>query len=217
MNRGHGCLFAALALLVASCGSQSITLRPEPRSFTATDYERIYKAWTKDADEFAFGRLSDVLNATATFQSWELRWAYVVRYASDHGLATDARAEMLRASLADAEAHHRFFVTLSGQNYRESDITGDHSAWRIVLVDEDGAQTVPIEVEKVDRPDAATRTYFPSVSPFRHAFRIVFPARRPDGSPTISPDASHVLLRFTGPLGAVDLRWEFNGGAGGGQ
>jgi len=198
--------------MVVGCASQPLTLRPEPRSFTWRDYEEVYGAWTKDADEFAFGQLSDVLNVTATFQSWEFRWAYVVRYAHDHSLATEARAEVLRASLADAQDNHRFLVTLAGPDYRESDLTSERSAWRVLLVDERGAQTVPIEVERLDRPDATDRTYFPSISPFRHAFRVVFPARRSDGSPTIAPDADHVILRFTGPLGTVDLRWDFADG-----
>lgn len=195
----------------AGCGSAQLSLQPQPRSFTWRDYEDVYGAWTKDADEFEFGRLSDVLNATATFQSWEFRWAYVVRYAHDYSLSTEARTETLRASLQDAEQQHRFFVTLSGSNFRESDLTRESSAWRVLLVDERGEQTVPIEVEKVD-VTAAEKVYFPSVSPFRHAFRIVFPAFRPDGSPTIPPDARYVLLRFTGARGAVDLRWDFVGG-----
>lgn len=200
--------FAWVLLLAAGCASTTVSLRPQPRSFTWRDYEEVYRAWTREADEFEFGRLSDVLNATATFQSWELRWAYVVRYAHDYSLTTEARTEMLRASLADAQQHHRFFVTLSGSNYRESDLTGKDSAWRVLLVDEQGARTVPIEVEKVD-PTAADRVYYPSISPFRHAFRIVFPAYRPDGSPTIRPDARFVILRFTGARGTVDLRWDF--------
>lgn len=206
-------LLVGAAALVPStgCGSAQVSMQPQPRSFTWRDYEEVYEAWTRDADEFEFGRLSDVLNATATFQSWEFRWAYVVRYAHDYSLSTEARTEMLRASLDDAEQQHRFFVTLSGDDYRESDLTREDSAWRVLLIDETGEQTVPIEVDKVDAT-AADKVYFPSISPFRHAFRIVFPAYRPDGSPTIPPDARYVLLRFTGARGAVDLRWDFTRG-----
>jgi hypothetical protein len=201
----------ALILLCAlgtGCGAQAISLSPQARSFTSRDYEKVYDAWTRDADEFEFGRLSDVLNATATFQSWEFRWAYVVRYAHDYSLSTEARTEMLRASLADAEQHHRFFITMVGTDFRESDLSREESAWRVLLVDQRGAQTVPIEVDKVD-PTAAEKVYFPSISPFRHAYRIVFPAFRADGSPTIPPDADFVILRFTGARGAIDLRWSF--------
>lgn len=199
---------ALLCALASGCGATAISLSPQARSFTWRDYDEVYDAWTRDADEFEFGRLSDVLNATATFQSWEFRWAYVVRYAHDYSLSTEARTEMLRASLADAEQHHRFFVTLVGTDFRESDLSREESAWRVLLVDQRGAQTVPIEVDKVD-PTAAEKVYFPSISPFRHAYRIVFPAFRADGSPTIPPDADFVILRFTGARGAVDLRWDF--------
>lgn len=203
-------IFIGLGLIAIGCGSTPISLRPQPRSFTASDYERVYEAWTRDADDFAFGRLSDVLHVTSTFQAWEFRWAYVIRYSNDHSLQTDARSEMLRASLADAQEHHRFFVTLAGTNFRESDLTSPRTAWRVLLVDERGDQTVPVEIERIDRPDAAVKTYFPSVSPFRHAFRVVFPAFKPDGTPTIPNEARYVLLRFTGAIGTVDLRWDFS-------
>ena len=199
----------ALASLAAGCGSASLTMRPGPRSFTGSDYDDVYDAWTRDADEFAFGRLSDILHVTATFEAWEFRWAYVVRYAQDHGLTTDARTQLLRASLADAQQHHRFFVTLVGSNWRESDITSERSAWRVLLVDDRGRATPPVEVEKIDRPSADERLYFPSVNTQRQTFRIVFPARHEDGTPSIPAESPFVILRFTGAAGTVDLKWEF--------
>lgn len=198
----------ALAAVLVGCGGGSVSLRPEPRAFTPKDYEDVYDAWTRGEDEFAFGELSDVLHVTATFESWEFRWAYVVRYSEDYALDTESRTAMLRATLADAQEHHRFFVTLAGPRYRESDLTGELSAWRVLLIDHEGRQTVPLTIEKIERPDAAARTYFPSINPFRQAFRIVFPTQRPDGTPTIAPGATHVILRFTGAHGTVDLRWE---------
>jgi hypothetical protein len=202
-------LSVALALGAMGCGATELTLRAEPRSFTARDYEDVYEEWTRDADTFDFGQFSDVLDVTATFQSWELRWAYVVRYAEDYGLDTGARAEMLRATLEDAEHKHRFFITFVGTDWRSSDLTSERTSWRVLLVDEDGRETVPVEIEHIDRPDPATRTYFPSVSPLRYAFRLVFPAVTADGRRTIAPDARFVLLRFTGAEGQVDLRWDF--------
>lgn len=201
-----------VGLTVGACGSRPLTLRPEPRSFTHNDYRRIYEAWTREVEDFAWGRLEDVLHATATFESWEFRWAYVIRYAHDYGLSTQERAEMLRATLEDAQRHHRFFVTMVGYKFEESDLTGKRSAWRVLLVDENGRTAVPVEVEEVRKIGAVERILFPSVSPQRHAFRISFPTRHPDGTPTIPPDAEHALLRFTGVLGQVDLRWEFAAG-----
>lgn len=206
-------LFSFFLLLaggaLAGCAQPKVTLRPQPRAFTEDDYEKIYKRWTRGANEFAFGRLSDVLHATATFESWEFRWAYVVRYCHDHHMNTLERRRMLRETLDDAKRFHRFYVTMAGQKFPESDITNRRSAWRVVLVDQSGEYTVPIEVERIRKPGAADRMYFPSVSPFRHAFRIAFPVLRPDGRPTIPPGARLVWLRFAGAAGVVDLRWEF--------
>src|SRR5690606_35567206 len=126
-----------------------------------------------------------VLNVTATFESREFRWAYVVRYAHDFGLATDARNAMLAASLGDAGKHHRFFVTVGDGRPRDYDLTSEQTGWRVLLIDDRGRQVRPIEVEGLRSCGSAERTYFPSISPFRRAFRVVFPAQHEDGPPTI--------------------------------
>lgn len=195
------------AILLSACGARPISLSGGPRAFTANDYESIYDAWTREIDEFAFGRLSSVLHATVTMQSKEFRWAYVVRYAADYSLSTETRTEMLSASLADADANHRFFLTFVGQNFRESDLTSDRSAWRVMLVDGAGRTTAPTAIERIGQPSAAERTYFPSVSPQRHAFRLVFPIVDANGLPVIPEDAREVRMRFAGPGGNVDLVW----------
>jgi hypothetical protein len=201
---------ALATLALAACGGRQLPIRPASRSFTAGDYESLYGDWTRASDEFSFGRLEDVLHVTATFESWEFRWAYVVRYAADYSLRTEERTRLLRSSLADAQERHRFFVTLLGNRYRESDLTDPRSAWRVLLVDDRGRQTRPIEISRLRRPGAAERVYFPSVSPQRHTFRIAFPTHHNDGTPVIAPDSTHVILRFTGAEGAVDLRWDLD-------
>lgn len=204
-----GLLLLAVALL-AACGGRALPIRPSSRSFTADDYTSIYGDWTRTSDEFAFDRLEDILHVTATFESWEFRWAYVVRYAADYSLTTEERTRLLRSTLSDAQERHRFFVTMVGNRYRESDLTDERSAWRVLLVDEDGRQSRPIEVTRVRRPGAAERVYFPSVNPQRHVFRIAFPTQHRDGTPVIEGDARAVILRFTGAEGTVDLRWELD-------
>jgi len=205
-----------LALLVsggvlgaAGCGgSAPLSMHTQPRAFTPEDYDRIYAAWTREASGFELAALQDTLHVSATFQSWEHRWAYVVRYASDYSLDTNARTELLRASLVDAEETHRFFVTLVGGDWRESDLTNERTAWRAVLVDDRGRTLAPTELVRIARPGPNERGYY-KITPFRQVFRIAFPAHRADGTPTIAPSARRVTLRFTGPQGSVDLVWEF--------
>ncbi|MGB0679703.1 MAG: hypothetical protein ACPGUV_08595 [Polyangiales bacterium] len=198
---------AALASLAVACARPALRLTPAPRTFTPRDYERVYRTWTRSQDAFSMVTLSDVLHVTATFESWEFRWAYVVRYADDFHLTPAARDRMLRASLTDARRRHRFLVTLAGPVYRESDLTHKRSGWRVLLVDEDGNHHAPIELEKIKRPGAADRTYFPSITPFRQAFRVVFPAQRADGTPVLRPRTRKFTLRFAGTPSSVELHW----------
>ena len=101
MTRSAAPIAALLAALtLAACGTTAVSIRPAARSFTPDDYDDIYGRWTRAEDEFAFGRLEDILHVTATFESWEFRWAYVIRYAADYALQTEERTRLLRSSLA---------------------------------------------------------------------------------------------------------------------
>ena len=197
----------ALALGGAGCGSARLPLQEASRAFTPADYGGVYDRWTRAADDFHFGRLAEVLHVTATFESWEFRWAYVARYAAEHSFTTEERLRLLEESLADSRDRHRFFVTLAGPIWREGDLTGAQSDWRVLLVDSTGRQVEPVELTRIARPSADQRTYFPSVNRQRHTYRIAFPVHLPDGTPAISDGADSVTLRFAGANGLVDLVW----------
>lgn len=201
-------LLALGIALGAGCGAPRVSLRPTEHAFTASDYGGMYDRWTRDADDFDFGRLGEVLHVTATFESHEFRWAYVVRYASDHSMTTEERTRLLERSLADSDQRHRFFVTLGMPIYREGDLTSDQSDWRVLLVDANGRQTDPVEILRVPRPSRDMRAYFPSIHRQRHTFRIAFPVVDESGAPSIEPGSDHVILRFAGASGTVDLRWD---------
>ena len=204
------CSATTLALiLLAACAAPVVSPAPGARAFTPGDYEDIAERWTRSARPFDFARMKTVLNLTATFESREFRWAYVVRYARDYGLPVEARNALLGESLADAEHHHRFFVTLGGARPRELNLSDESGAWRVLLMDDRGRQVRPTEIRHVRRPTPGERRYFPSISSQRSAFRLVFPAQHEDGLPTLSKDALFAVLRFTGAEGQIDLKWEF--------
>ena len=71
-----------------------------------------------------------------------------------------ARNAVLAESLEDANQHHRFFVTLGGMQPRELNLAEASGAWRVLLIDDRGRQTRPIEIEHVRRPNPAERRYF---------------------------------------------------------
>lgn len=202
---------AALAISGAACGSPTLSLRPTEHTFTASDYGSALGRWTRSADDFDFGRLTEVLHVTATFESHEMRWAYVVRYAADHSMTTEERARLLERSLDDAETRHRFFVTVGAPIFREGDLTGEQSDWRVLLVDDNGHQTEPVELLRIPRPSRDMRAYFPAIHRQRHVFRIAFPVVDDEGAPTISPGSHKVTLRFAGASGTVNLEWNLDG------
>lgn len=200
---------------VFGCAPQKITLEPAPRTFTPKSYPQVWEAWTREEESFAWKELAHEIFVSATFESWEFRWAYVVRYAYDYSLTPEARDEMLDASLASSRQEHRFFVTLAGMDFRESNLANRASAWRVLLIDPEGNQTSPVLMERVRRPTAVDRVYFPQVNSFRQTFRLTFPAVDADGRKTIPDGASHVVLRFTGARGRADLTWKLEPGQSG--
>jgi len=210
-----------LLLLVVGIGAASgckqpkISMQPGARTFTPESYIRVWEAWTREKESFSWKELAHEIHVGATFESWEFRWAYVVRYAYDYSLKPEARDEMLDASLASSRQEHRFFVTLSGMDFRESNLAGKTSAWRVLLIDPAGNQTVPVLMERVKRPTAVDRVYFPQVSPYRQTFRLTFPAVEANGRKTIPDGAKFMVLRFTGARGRADLRWDLQPPQGG--
>jgi hypothetical protein len=204
-------LSAGIALASAAlggCASNIVTLREGPREYVATDYENVLRAWTRTERLIALSELDNFLTVTATFESWDFRWAYVVRYVEDYRLTIEQRKRLLEKTLDETRQHHQFYVALYGGDRRWNDLTKPDSAWIVRLIDETGNEIAPDEIIAIQRPNALERTYYPYTSVFRRAFRIRFPRTLPDGRPTISPRAKWLGLRFAGAQGNTELIWQ---------
>ena len=202
---------AALAAVLAwgsGCAAPLVSLGEGPREYVATDYEEVLKTWTREDSLIVFSELESALTVSATFESWDFRWAYVVRYAQDYRLTIPQRQRMLRKLLAETREQHEFFVALYGGNPRFNDLTKPDSAWTVRLIDERGAETAPSEVVYLKKPKELERRYYPYNTVWRQAFRIRFPRAKADGRLTIAPEAAWFGLRFAGPRGNMDLTWE---------
>ncbi|MGZ3417264.1 MAG: hypothetical protein ACXWUG_04665 [Polyangiales bacterium] len=199
---------AAVALLVvpACGGNRPVSLREGPREYVGADYDHILTRWTRSERLYSFQGVDDVLAATATFESWDFRWAYVIRYAEDFRLTIEQRRELLAGSLTDAKEHHQFYVALYGRAWNEADLTREKPAWIVRLVDDKGHTTAPEQILHIKKPGVLERSYFPYTTVWRQVFRLRFPAQAA-GTPTIAPDAGLVGLRFSGPLGNLELHW----------
>ena len=197
----------ACAVTTAACSAPQVSLAEEPREYVATDYDVVLARWTRTERLMALSELDVLLTVTATFESWDFRWAYVVRYAQDYRLTVEQRRVLLEATLNDSRAHHQFFVALYGNNRRWTDLTKPTSAWIVRLIDDKGNETAPEEIVPIAKPGPIERTYFPYASVWRNVYRIKFPTATANG-PTIAHDAKRVGLRFAGAQGSEELQWD---------
>jgi len=201
---------AVAATALCACTEQKVSLSAGPREFVASDYQTVLKKWTRDESLIQLNELDDKLTVTATFESWEFRWAYVVRYAADYRLTVEQLRELLDRTLRETEDGHDFYVALYGTNWRWTDLSRPQSAWIVRLIDDQGSETAPQKIEPIVKPGPLERRYFPYTTVWRHAFRIRFPRQMGDGRPSISPAARWFGLRFAGAEGNEELRWEID-------
>lgn len=202
------CLSLALTFVgTLGCATPTVSLAEGPREYVATDYESVMRKWTRTADLFAVAELENYLTATATFQSWDFRWAYVVRYVQDYRLTIEQRKKLLASALEETRQRHEFFVALYGGERRNNDLSKGDSAWIVRLIDDTGNETAPQEIISIPKSSTLERTYFPYNSVHRLAFRIRFPTQTPNGTATISPKARWFGLRFAGAQGNNELIW----------
>lgn len=205
-------LFVSLALGSLGCSQKHVTLKEGPREYVATDYDTVLRKWTRSSQLTSLETMDNVLTVTATYESWDFRWAYAVRYAEDYRLTIHQRHALLERSLAETRERHQFFVALYAERYKWNDLTVDQPAWIVRLIDDAGTETAPVEIQKIAKPGALEVTYYPYTSPLRTAFRITFPHVRADGRETIPPDARWFGLRFAGPQGNEEIIWEITKG-----
>lgn len=203
---------AVLSVVALGCGAAPVSLSRTPRAYTAEAYPETLNRWTRTGQAFTLrGFFDDQLAVTATYESWDFRWAYVVRYASDFHLTTDERSRLLRTSLEASQRGHEFYVTLAMPNRRWGDLAAPTSAWRVVLVNDRNLAVLPSAIERVRQPGVIERTYFPYTNVWRQVFRIRFPTHSaehgPDPAALIDARTRHFSLRFTGPVGQLDLTW----------
>jgi hypothetical protein len=200
---------ALLLAGLAGCASQKVSLTTGPREYVASDYTQVLKRWTREANLIVISDLDTKLVVTATFESWDFRWAYVVRYAADYRLTVEQRRELLDTATKETTTSHDFYVALYGSTRRWTDLSKpDRSAWIVRLIDDLGDETAPSKIEPILKPGAIEMRYFPYTNVWRQIFRITFPRTTYDGRQTIAPSAKWFGLRFAGAEGNTELRWD---------
>jgi hypothetical protein len=209
LQRCLGLVFAPLvALALCACAEPKVSLGSGPREYVPSDYPQVLKRWTREESLVQLSELDDKLTVTATYESWDFRWAYVVRYAADYRLTVDQRRVLLEHTLRETEDDHEFYVALYGTKWRWIDLSRPTSAWIVRLIDDQGNETVPSKIEEIVKPGPIEQRYFPYTTVWRRAFRLRFPRFSGDGRPSIAETALWFGLRFAGAEGNEELRWD---------
>ena len=112
MSRALSLWVLLATLLAPGCKPQQLTMEPGARTFTPESYPKVWAAWTREEESFAWKELAHEIFVSATFESWEFRWAYVVRYAYDYSLTPEARDEMLDAGYPEPGGDSYFCLSL---------------------------------------------------------------------------------------------------------
>jgi hypothetical protein len=204
---------ALVAVALCACAEPRVSLATGPREYVPSDYPEVLKRWTRNESLLVLSELSSQLNVTATYESWDFRWAYVIRYAADYRLTIDQRRELMDHTLHQTADDHEFYVALYGSNWRWVDLSRPTSAWIVRLIDDQGSETAPAKIEAIEKPGPLEFRYFPFTSVWRRAFRIRFPRQTGDGRPTIAKSARWFGLRFAGAEGNEELRWVVESGS----
>jgi hypothetical protein len=208
----NGTLVAVALVGASACARPTVSLAEGPREYVAVDYDTVLRQWTRSTQLTSLEAMDNVLTVSATYESWDFRWAYAVRYAEDYRLTVDQRHALLERSLAETRDRHEFYLALYAQKHKWNDLTNEHPAWIVRLIDDAGTETAPSEIQVIKKPNAIELTYFPYTTPWRSAFRLTFPRVRADGRETIPSDARWFGLRFAGPQGNQEVIWEIHTG-----
>ena len=208
MPRTGSLILLSLALLGTGCAQEAVRLNEGAREYVATDYDGVLRQWTRSAQLTSLEAMDNVLTVTATYESWDFRWAYAVRYSEDYRLTIAQRHALLERSLSETRNRHEFYVALYAEKHKWNDLNAEQPAWIVRLIDDSGTETAPSEIQTIKKPGAIELTYFPYTSPWRSAFRISFPRVRADGRATIPGAARWFGLRFAGPQGNTEIVWE---------
>jgi hypothetical protein len=196
-------------LALGACATPHVVLADRGLPIAPEQYEAMVDRWSRDGEVLDWGAgLESRLAVTATFFSKEFRRAYVARFAQAAATPDAERQRMLAASLRAADVEHEFFVALVAQYPRWGQLDRPTSAWRIRLVDEQGREHAPSRIERSRQATPLDRAMFHYWTPWRVVFRVHFNALDAEGRPILPPNTRRFLLRFAGPYGTADLRWD---------
>ena len=209
--RARRVLGPALACAVALVGcaqsaSKPVNFSDATRNYRPSDYSSVYESWTRHAK--LWQEVGTVIEAWATYKSWDFRQAYVSYYASIYDLSDSDRATLLRSQLEASRVSHEFHVAVQMTTDKWNDLERKNSPWRVTLLDASGGELGPASIQTVKLPELYESQFFPSRTEFTRTYEISFALTSSGGQPFSGPASGRLVLRFVSPAGRIELAWD---------
>jgi hypothetical protein len=199
---------ALAALVFAGCATAApkVSLGEPPAAPVAKDYVDQLKKWTRHGH--LFSDFDAALDVDATMRSPEFRAAYAAKYLEVYRVEPEHQPKVRGDILSDGADTYEFHVETATHDYELNDLVGAKSVWRVTLVDDTRHEVTAQEVSAIKERRRLDSEFYPYATYFTRGWRIRFPRTRTDGSPLVSGETKTLTLRFAGPQGSVDLRWD---------
>jgi hypothetical protein len=149
-----------------------------------------------------------VIEAWATYKSWDFRQAYVSYYASIYDLSDSDRATLMRSQLDASRASHEFHVAVQTTTDKWNDLERKNSPWRVTLLDASGGELGPTSIQVVKLPELYESKFYPSRTEFTRTYEISFARTSNSGQPFSGLESGRLVLRFASPVGRIELVWD---------
>jgi hypothetical protein len=203
---GPALAFAVALVGCAQSASKPVNFSDATRNYRPSDYSSVYESWTRHAK--LWQEVGTVIEAWATYKSWDFRQAYVSYYASIYDLSDSDRATLLRSQLEASRASHEFHVAIQMTTDKWNDLERKNSPWRVTLLDASGGELGPTSIQTVKLPELYESQFFPSRTEFTRTYEISFALTSSGGQPFSGPASGRLVLRFASPAGRIELAWD---------
>jgi hypothetical protein len=176
------------------------------REYRGRDYPSVHDAWTRHAKLVRV--VGTVIEAWATYKSWDFRQAYVAYYSEIYSLSDADRAALLQSQLEASRASYEFHLIVQTTSDRWNDLDRRTSPWRITLLDGTGAELAPTSITVAKLPELYESQFFPDRTEFSRTYVVTF--ARPVGQAEgfVGPASGRLQLRIVSPMGSVEMSWE---------
>jgi hypothetical protein len=203
------CAACVVALGVGGCGRgqvKPVDFAETTREYRPSDYLPTYAAWTRSAR--LVRDVGTVVEAWATYKSWDFRQAYVAYYSQAYGLPDVDRAALAESQRETSRSMYEFHLVFQTSADRWNDLERRASPWRISLVDGTGAELSPNAITLVKLPDLYESQFFPARTEFSRSYAITFPRTAGEAEGFVGPASGRITLRIASPAGRVDMTWD---------